>query len=56
MLLSDCLSVNAAGHLAIGGCDTVELAAQYGTPLYVMDETAIRSALSSYKASLDENY
>lgn len=56
MLLSDCLSVNAAGHLAIGGCDTVELAAQYGTPLYVMDETAIRSALRSYKASLDENY
>ena len=56
MLLSDCLSVNAAGQLAIGGCDTVELAAQYGTPLYVMDETAIRSALRSYKASLDENY
>ena len=26
-------AVNAAGHLTIGGCDTVELAAQYGTPL-----------------------
>ncbi len=56
MFVSDCLSVNAAGHLVIGGCDTLELAKTYGTPLYVMDETTIRKALRSYKNSLDENY
>lgn len=37
------LRVNEAGHLEIGGCDTVELAEKYGTPLYVMDETIIRN-------------
>lgn len=25
--------INAAGHLTIGGCDAVELAHKYGTPL-----------------------
>jgi diaminopimelate decarboxylase len=35
-------SVNAAGHLAIGGCDTVALALQFGTPLYVFDEADLR--------------
>jgi diaminopimelate decarboxylase len=29
------------GHLVIGGCDTVELAAQFGTPLYVYDEAGL---------------
>ena len=32
--------VNAQGHLEIGGCDTLELAQEFGTPLYVMDEGA----------------
>ena len=55
-LVSECLQVNAAGHLTIGGCDTVELARKYGTPLYVMDESSIRTALRDYKRSIDENY
>lgn len=55
-LVSECLQVNAAGHLTIGGCDTVELAKKYGTPLYVMDESSIRTALRDYKRSIDENY
>ncbi len=36
------------GHLYIGGCDTVKLAEQYGTPLYVMDETYIRRIMKAY--------
>ena len=56
MFYSDCLDVNERGHLTIGGCDAVELAEMYGTPLYVMDEIAIRRALRAYKASIDENY
>jgi len=35
--------INAAGRLEIGGCDTAELAARFGTPLYVFDEELIRS-------------
>jgi diaminopimelate decarboxylase len=35
--------INARGHLEIGGCDTIELAREFGTPLYVMDEAAIRA-------------
>ena len=27
------------GHLIVGGCDCVELAKKYSTPLYVLDET-----------------
>ncbi|PYI55002.1 diaminopimelate decarboxylase [Paenibacillus flagellatus] len=34
--------INAAGRLEIGGCDTAELAARFGTPLYVFDEALIR--------------
>lgn len=56
MFVSDCLGLNAKGHLTIGGCDTLELAAAYGTPLYVMDETAIRTALRGYRQSIEENY
>lgn len=35
-------SVNEKGHLEIGKVDTVELAKQYGTPLYVYDVAKIR--------------
>ena len=54
--LSRSLQINEAGHLTIGGCDTVELAHTYGTPLYVMDESAVRQALRDYKQSIDANY
>ena len=41
-MISPCLSINEKGHLVISGCDTVELAKSYGTPLYVMSEDEIR--------------
>ena len=34
--------VNDRGHLEIGGCDCVELAREFGTPLFVLDEEHIR--------------
>ena len=34
-MIANCLGINEAGHLEISGCDTVRLAEQYGTPLYV---------------------
>lgn len=34
--------LNASNHLEVGGCDVVELAQKFGTPLYLYDETTIR--------------
>ena len=49
------LSVNEAGHLCFAGLDTTELAAQYGTALMLMDETAIRSRCQEYKKAMAEH-
>ena len=38
----DTAKTNEQQHLTIGGCDTVELAKEFGTPLYVIDETTLR--------------
>ena len=48
--------VNARGHLEIGGCDTTDLAREFGTPLYVMDEGQIRDNCRRYKAAFDARY
>ena len=39
-------------HLYFGGADTVELAKQYGTPLYVFDEQLIRENCRDFKKSV----
>lgn len=41
--------INDNGNLEIGGCDLVDLAQKYGTPLYVLDEATIRSVCNDYK-------
>lgn len=41
--------VNNQGHLVIGGVDTIELAKQYGTPLYVYDVELIRSRARQFR-------
>ncbi len=56
MFVSENLNVNEKGHLTIGGCDTVELAKQYGTPLYVLDENKIRKTCRSYVESFKKYY
>lgn len=48
--------INAQGHLEIGGCDTVELARQFGTPLYVMDEACIRQKCRDLRAAYEKRY
>jgi diaminopimelate decarboxylase len=40
--------VNEAGHLEVGGCDVVELAAELGTPAYVYAEDDIRARARAY--------
>ncbi len=56
MYVSKDLDVNSAGHLTIGGMDTVELAKEYGTPLYVVDEDLVREHCRSFKNSIDKYY
>jgi len=42
-LLPDTATIDESGRLAIGGCDVIELAAEYGTPLFIYDEEHLRA-------------
>ncbi|MBN1580946.1 MAG: diaminopimelate decarboxylase [Anaerolineae bacterium] len=55
-LLPDTATRSNNGHLYLGGCDTVELARQYGTPLYVYDETTLHRAARQYHDALNRHY
>ena len=44
-------AVSPDGHLILGGVDVAELAARFGTPLYVYDEATIRAACRAYVAA-----
>ena len=56
MFVSEDLSVNEKGHLVIGQNDTVELAKEFGTPLYVLDEDLFRKNCRVYKNAMDKYY
>ncbi|MEY8349723.1 diaminopimelate decarboxylase [Bacillus cereus] len=55
MYLHGTSRINGQGHLEIGGCDTTQLAKQYGTPLYVYDETAIREKCRAFHRAFQES-
>ena len=48
-LFPDASKVNGEGHLEIGGCDAVGLAAQFGTPVYVFDEQTLRNRCAEFR-------
>lgn len=50
------LKINAKGHLEIGGADCVDLAKEFGTPLYLFDESYIRKMMSVYRETLAKKY
>lgn len=56
MKLHGTMKINDQGHLTIGGCDTVDLVKEYGTPLYVMDEEHIREICKDYYNSFMAKY
>lgn len=56
MVKLDGLGINQAGHLTFAGADTVDLAKEFGTPLYVMDEERIRKNIKMYRDSIDRFY
>lgn len=51
-MICDNLAINEKGHLSFAGVDTVCLAKEYGTPLYVMDENKIREKCRIYRDAL----
>lgn len=48
--------VSPAGRLAIGGCDVAELAARFGTPLYVLDEETVRVMCRQFRDEFGSRY
>ncbi len=48
--------VNHKGNMTIAGCDAVELAKEYGTPLYVMNEEYIDFACQSFVDAIQKYY
>ncbi len=56
MFTCDNLGVNAAGHLTFAGQDAAALAAQYGTPLYLVDEDRVRHNCRVYRDAMREHF
>ena len=52
-LLPDTAEVSAQGHLHIGGCNLVDLAAEFGTPLFVYDEAHLRARCGEAVSAFD---
>ena len=55
-LLPDTAAANGEGHLSIGGCDTIRLAAEFGTPLYVFDEATLRATCAEFRDEFARSY
>ena len=48
--------VNALGHLEVAGCDVVELASRFGTPLLIYDVGGLRDRCREYLAAFGSSY
>ena len=46
--------INEEGNIEIGGCDLVDMAKKYGTPLYVIDEETLRGICRDYKEAFKD--
>ncbi len=49
MHLTGTMKINASGHLEIGGMDTIQLAEQFKTPLWVIDEAGFRENCRAFR-------
>jgi len=56
MFFLEWMEVNGKGNLEVEGYDLVELAREYGTPLYVYNEEQMRRKCRNYVDSLRANY
>jgi len=48
--------LNRQDHLEVGGCDVVDLVAQFGSPLYILDEETLRTACRQYRQAFQQYY
>jgi diaminopimelate decarboxylase len=48
--------VNERSHLVISGCDIVDLAEEFGTPLYLFDESTLRCRCREFKDEFCKYY
>ena len=48
--------VNSQDCLEIGGCDVTKLVAQFGSPLYILDEFTLRTTCRQYRDSFKTHY
>ncbi len=55
-ILPDTARFNEKGHLVIGGCDVADLAARFGTPLYIFDEETIRNRCREFRREFSSRY
>lgn len=55
-MLHQNLGINTKGNLTFCGYDATELAKEYGTPAYFMDEDLIRENCRIYKTALERNF
>lgn len=56
MNIRETLKIDKNGHLEIGGADCTDLAAKFGTPLYVFDEAHIRNMMRVYRDTIEKEY
>lgn len=56
MILFPHTATVADNHLVIGRCDTVELAGEFGTPLYIFDEATLRQKCAEYRDGFSKHF
>lgn len=49
-------AVDDAGVLSIGGISAPDIAAQFGTPVYIFDETELRETMRAYRNAFESRY
>lgn len=55
-MIADNITIGENGHLYFAGQDTVALAQEYGTPLYLLDEAMIRNNCRIYKEAYRKHF
>lgn len=55
-ILPETAAVSPEDHLVIGGCDLVDIAKQFGTPLYVFDEETLRRRCREFVGEFGSRY
>ena len=56
MILYPHFDINEKGHLTIGGADSVELAKEFGTPAYIIDENVVRARCREYLGAAAKSF